>query len=235
MKQISMSITTLIFIMAATLVQAASTPRLHLFIDSTEVKVGQEIVVDIMVEDVPTVYGADIQLLYDVAVLDVVDNDTNMTGTQLQAGDFLNPAQGFVLQNEVNDEAGTIDYALTLLNPAPPVEGNGRLATVTFKALAATPTTITLSRGLFGTQTGETITPDLDAVQIKIIATNEQSGRPETALTSSQTQNAPTTNTQNSQPHTKRNGSAIMLILTSSVFSLFIYYIVIHRRPKTVG
>ena len=46
------------------------------------------------------------------------------------------------MANQVDETAGTVIFAMTLLNPAPPVTGSGPLARVTFKILQDTPSTI---------------------------------------------------------------------------------------------
>jgi hypothetical protein len=78
--------------------------------------------------------------------------------------------KSFVLQHGADNEKGTIDYALSLLNPAPAVKGNGRLVQITFRTKAIGQATIFIQEGLFGTQTGETVAPALDALEVKITA-----------------------------------------------------------------
>ena len=73
-----------------------------------------------------------------------------------------------MLENEANNEAGTIDYALSLLNPATPVDGSGLLLQITFRAKTEGPTVIQFEDGLFGTQTGEEIMPTWENVEFMI-------------------------------------------------------------------
>ena len=88
--------------------------------------------VDIFVENVAGLYGADIQLMFDTTAAQVVDADPNMPGVQIQplAG-FLSP--DLVVRRQADNNSGLIWYAVTQLNPSPPVSGSGALARVTFQ------------------------------------------------------------------------------------------------------
>ncbi|MDX1523986.1 MAG: cohesin domain-containing protein, partial [Anaerolineae bacterium] len=103
-----------------------------------------------------SVYGTEVHLSFDPAIVEV---------TSVTHGDFLSPDpdnEAFVLENDADNIEGTVDYALSLLNPAPPAEGNGLLLQVTFQAKSEGETSIELVNSLFGTQTGEEILPAVD-------------------------------------------------------------------------
>jgi hypothetical protein len=151
-------------------VGAAGNPSLQLSVKPSKVIVGQQFTVEILVKNAPLIYGADVHLTFDTKALEVIDADPTTDGIQFQAGSFIDPAKSYPLQYQVDNENGTIDYALTLLNPAPDAHGNGQLALVTFQAKAAGKTMITISEGMFGTRSGETISPDLDSVQVTVMA-----------------------------------------------------------------
>src|SRR5688572_15049500 len=104
------------------------------------------IVVDLMVEDVSDLYGAEFRLKYDPAVLAVLDSQPNQPGVQIEPGQLLPVNQGFVVMNEANPNDGTVTFAMTLLNPAPAVNGTGNLGRVTFNVLQDSPTTIDLTK-----------------------------------------------------------------------------------------
>lgn len=142
--------------------QAQPQPRLRLVTTATNVVVKQEITIEVRVEGATAVYGSELHLTFDPNLLEVVE---------LQHGDFLSPDpenQAFVLQNEADNEAGTIDYALSLLNPAPPVEGEGVLLRVIFQAKGAGQTTIEFTSGLFGNQAGEEIVASVEGLSLTI-------------------------------------------------------------------
>jgi len=150
--------------------QSTEEPRLRLSAESMDWRVGQEVRVDVLVENAPIIYGADVQVIFDPVMLEVVDADEGTPGVQPGHGDFLDPEQSYILQYLANNATGVIDYALTLVNPAPPVQGDGLLAQITFRAKAEGQTTISIAEGLFGNQAGETIAPALEGLQVSITA-----------------------------------------------------------------
>ncbi|MBI1882331.1 MAG: hypothetical protein HYR94_29515 [Chloroflexi bacterium] len=141
---------------------AVDEPWLRLSTANLNPKVGQEVTIALLVENAPLIYGVESHLTFDPAALEVV---------ALEHGNFLSPdpaSQTFILQNQTDNKAGTIDYALTLLNPAPPVKGSGLLASLTFRAKAGGPTTIQVKEALFGTQVGEEIIPLVENAELMI-------------------------------------------------------------------
>ncbi len=141
---------------------AESQPRLRLVVDNPTIDVGQDVTVEIFVENATLIYGVQSNLSFDPDVLEVV---------ALEHGDFLtaNPDQeAFILQNRFDNEAGTVDYALSLLNPAPPVEGSGLLATIIFRAKANGEAAIAFRDARFGTQTGDEIMPQADGILLAV-------------------------------------------------------------------
>ena len=108
------------------------------------VVVGDTVVVNLYIQDVTNLYGADIRLRFDPALLEVQDAAPAQPGVQMQ------PLSGFLLPNFVIkkkacnvvdpgdpdcSEAGIVWYAVTQINPSLPVSGSGAVAAVTFKAL----------------------------------------------------------------------------------------------------
>jgi hypothetical protein len=107
---------------------------------------GQTLVIGVVAKNVTNLYGAEFKLRYDARVLAVTDADPDRDGTQVEPGDFLPATEGFVVVNQAEPEQGNVTYALTLLNPAPPVNGSGLLARVTFEVQQATPTLIEVEK-----------------------------------------------------------------------------------------
>jgi hypothetical protein len=84
--------------------------------------------VQIIINDVVNLYGADVRLSFDPAMLEVID-DLPDPGINIQPTDsFLTNL--WVVKNEVDNAAGTIWYAVTQLNPATPKSGSGALANI---------------------------------------------------------------------------------------------------------
>lgn len=98
--------------------------------------------VDLMAENVTDLYGVEFKLKYDPSVVAIQDANPQREGLQIEAGSFLPADQGFVVANTVNETDGTINFAMTLLNPAPSVSGTGPLARLTFNMLQNTPSTL---------------------------------------------------------------------------------------------
>lgn len=90
---------------------------------------------DVVAENVTELYGAEFKLKFDPAVFSPQDLDPEKDGIQVETGSFLPANQGFVVVNQADEVEGIVTYALTLLNPAPPVSGTGPLARVTFDVL----------------------------------------------------------------------------------------------------
>lgn len=122
---------------AAVLLQDAAS--VSLVPSTATIGVGEDVVVEVVIEDVENLFGADVRLEYDPDVLDVVDANDMVPGVQINSGDFPDIAsgRGFVAQNTVDSDAGTVGYAMTLLSPAEPVDGSGTLASITFRGQAA--------------------------------------------------------------------------------------------------
>ena len=122
---------------------------------SGEVAVGATTTVDIYIEDVTNLYGAEVHLTFDPALLEVADADPGMAGVQIQAGTFLNPY--FPAQNIVDQAAGKIDFAISQGPNDQPVSGSGVLATVTFQGKAAGTSAINFVSVILADNEGEPI------------------------------------------------------------------------------
>ena len=109
---------------------------------SAQVAVGETVALDVLIEDVASLWGARVYLAFDPSILEVVDADTGTEGVQVARGDFIDPREGrsWVLVNQADNAAGTVEYAALLLNnarnPTPPANGSGVLARITFRGRA---------------------------------------------------------------------------------------------------
>ena len=113
----------------------AAAPTVSLGNAVLEVAVGQTAPLSVAVTDVQGLYGLEIHLRFDPAVVQVADADPGKEGIQVAAGDFL--SADFVAQNRVDNQAGTIDYAVTQVNPKEPRSGSGTLLLIRFQGGAA--------------------------------------------------------------------------------------------------
>jgi hypothetical protein len=114
---------------------AASAPVVSLGNGILEVPVGQTAPLPVSVADVQDLYGVEIHLRFDPAVVQVADADSSAPGVQIALGDFL--SADFVAQNRADNQAGTIDFAVTQLNPSEAKSGSGTLLTIGFQGIGA--------------------------------------------------------------------------------------------------
>lgn len=108
-------------------------------VDNYTVTVGQEFTVPVRITGVSNLYGYDVRLPHDRAILQ---------GVRVDHGGFLNQPwyvirRGFWAYNGRGCAGYCAWYALTSLNPAAPVSGSGILVYVTYRALQ--PGTVTLT------------------------------------------------------------------------------------------
>lgn len=113
-------------------------------------KPGEQGTIALVVENAQDLYGAEFHLTFDPAVVEVVDADAAQAGIQIQSGDWLQNT--FVAVNQTDNATGAIDYAVTLLNPAPPLSGTGTLALFTFKAKANGNSVLKIEKALLATR-----------------------------------------------------------------------------------
>jgi trimeric autotransporter adhesin len=116
---------------------------------------GEQGAMTIRGENVQGMYGLEIHLSFDPAIVEVVDTDPDKPGIQVKAGDWLK--EGFVALNRADNAAGTIDYAATLLNPAPAVSGAGTVAVVTFKAKANGASPVKMTKAILASREAQEI------------------------------------------------------------------------------
>lgn len=109
-------------------VVSADGARTVVSVDSYTVQVGQEFTVPVRIQNVSNLYGADVKLVFDNTVLQ---------GVSVERGTLLTP--GFVVRQGFYGPpfctGPCARYAMTQINPQPPVSGSGVFMIVRFKAL----------------------------------------------------------------------------------------------------
>lgn len=123
------------------------------------VGVGGSVVVDVVISDVADLYGADVQLTFDPALVQVVDADGIAgNGVQVMPGPLLT-AQGyyFVALNRAYNVTGTVGFAITQFNPAEAVSGTGVLFRITVSGLAAGVSQLHFMQAVLADRNGGTI------------------------------------------------------------------------------
>ena len=96
---------------------------------------GQISSVVVRIEGATDVYGVQLELSFDAGKIKVLDTDEADPGVQIMPGDFLVLEEGFVADNEANNESGQLTYAMALLSPAEPASGAGTLIEFEVEAL----------------------------------------------------------------------------------------------------
>jgi len=120
-----------------------------------QIEGGQTTIAEIRVENIAGLWGAEIELRFDPALLQVQDAAPGVEGVQIQTGSFLSP--DFVAENKVDNAAGIISYALTQLAPREPVSGSGQLASITFQGVNQGNSDLTFSVVKLATNQGQPI------------------------------------------------------------------------------
>ncbi|MFN2130523.1 MAG: cohesin domain-containing protein [Anaerolineae bacterium] len=146
---------------------AQSQTVLRIVPQTLKIRVGEVATVDLTVEQVSDLFGAQVHLTFDPAVLEVVDADTSEEGIQIEPGTL--PTPDFVVQNVANNQAGTIDYALTQLKPSEPRSGDGLLARVTFRGKKAASTQILLEQFMLADVEGKAIEALPQNAQVRVM------------------------------------------------------------------
>jgi hypothetical protein len=116
---------------------------------------------DIRVENVARLAGAEVHLAFDPVLLEVVDAEPSAEGTQIAHGDFLSP--DFVAQNDADQRVGTVDYAIACLPADKEVSGSGVLARVTVRALAEGETLVPVNGVLLADSDGQPISVETES------------------------------------------------------------------------
>lgn len=126
---------------------------------SLELDCGETATVEVRISDVEDLFGVDIKVSYNPAVLEVVDSNATTPGTQIQPGDLpdVSGGQGLIQVNTVDTTGGTVSYAAVRLNPAPAQSGSGVIAKITFKGKATGTSPITLVSAILADQTARAI------------------------------------------------------------------------------
>jgi hypothetical protein len=168
-----LSMLLLVLLVPASLAMAQSGTRVYL--QPVEPTAGL-LTVDVMVDNATDLYGLEIHLKYDPAVLEIQDSKIDQEGVQVESGALLPVNQGFVVANQANQAAGMILYALTLLNPAPAVTGSGPVARLSFKLLQNTPTTLTIEQATLVAVNLQTIPAETVPLTIGDAAQTAQAG-----------------------------------------------------------
>jgi hypothetical protein len=91
--------------------------------------------VAVRIANIQHLYAGEVHLQFDPSVVEVVDANPALDGVQISAGSF--PTPDSVLVNQADNTSGTIDYAVTSVNPTLESNGTGVFCTITFRGKIA--------------------------------------------------------------------------------------------------
>jgi hypothetical protein len=118
--------------------------------------------VEIWIEDVVDLYGADVQIGFNPSEFEIIDANPSLPGVQLQPGyDFLSP--DFLIKNVADNQAGTIWYAASQsgdIHPNP-VSGSGVLYSFEVRVLDDGEGELTITYKKLSNKDGEEIPADI--------------------------------------------------------------------------
>lgn len=90
----------------------------------------------IYVEGMTDLYGLDVRITFDPAVVQVEDADAATPGVQIGVGPVFDGHEEFVAINTVDNTIGEIQFVISLKSPAMPITGTGTVAAITWKGIA---------------------------------------------------------------------------------------------------
>lgn len=134
-------------------------PTLSIAADAEQAAVGQTVNLTVNVSGAMNVYGTSFKIAYDPSAFEVVATD----GKAVTPGAFFANEPGFALRNIADASQGVIEYALTLMQPAKPVTGDGVLGTVTLRALKDTAVAVSVTQASF-------VSPEFTEVSGQLVA-----------------------------------------------------------------
>ena len=131
---------------------------------TVQIEVGQTVVLSVRIENVTNLFGAEVHLQFNPAILQVVDADDSRSGVQVQPGPF--PGADFVAQNLADNFAGTVDFAASRMAPNTAVSGSGVFVMVTFRAVAQGVSAVSIQEAKLANPDGQPLAATLQHGQI---------------------------------------------------------------------
>ena len=128
----------------------------------------------LVINEASDVYGFEVRIQFDPAVVQVVDQDPDRSGIQVAAGDFFDLNEGFLIANQADNGRGEISYAFTLLAPATPVEGSGVLLSFEIQAASAGQSQVNLESAILSSADGLSLPFSAQGGQVIVVGEGEE-------------------------------------------------------------
>jgi hypothetical protein len=135
---------------------------------SLELAVGQIAPLTVKINNVEGLYGFDVKLKFDPAVVEVQDANPETPVLELMPGDFL--SYDLAPKNEADNAAGTAWIVVGQVNPHEAQSGSGALFTVYVKGKAAGKTAFEISGVTLANRDGERIDATAAGGQVTVTA-----------------------------------------------------------------
>lgn len=94
---------------------------------------GSKTLIEIRIDDAEDLFGYEIHLEFDPSSIQIVDSQPDSSGVQVNHGDVFDFEESFVVDNQVDNEEGTIVYAITQLASPEGISGDGKLLSLEVK------------------------------------------------------------------------------------------------------
>jgi LysM repeat protein len=122
---------------------------------STTVQVGESTTINIRIDGVTDLYGAEVHLTFSPSVVQVTDSDGDPNnGIQLLTGDLFAGKQAFNAVNSANNSTGAVAYAISLLGEPSGVTGSGTLFSIQLEGSAAGLSAVAFVNVMLASQSG---------------------------------------------------------------------------------
>ncbi len=134
---------------------SAAGPTITLVPSPLQAPVGQVVPLAVRINNVENLYGFDVQLKFDPAVVEIQDADPRTPLIDLLPGDFL--SYDFALHHEADNTTGTASFVMTQINPSEARSGSGTLFTIYVKGKAAGKSAFEITYAKLADRNGEEI------------------------------------------------------------------------------
>ncbi|NLS77400.1 MAG: hypothetical protein GXY76_09105 [Chloroflexi bacterium] len=112
------------------------------------VNLGSDLVVEVKISEATEVFGAEFEMVFDPKAMQVRDADLGRAGIQVENGDMFAADGSFVVENVVDNEKGTVRYAVTMLGSAKAFSGEGTLLRLRFRSAGSAQSAMVSMKGL---------------------------------------------------------------------------------------
>jgi hypothetical protein len=159
----------LVLVLLPTGAWANSSAAIRFVPSITTAQVGDTVNVDIEIDDVSELYAIEVHVAFDAARLQVLDDNPAEAGVQILPGSlFPKSDPSYLVINQADNTAGTIDFAITLLAPEGPLNGSGTLATIRLATRMAGTAQLSWAFTQMADGNGQTIAHTATDTQIEI-------------------------------------------------------------------